>query len=199
VTGLLFFLACLLPPVELLPDEVAPIAEHEREFVRREIEALLPGVRLVVAPEKLNELAWARRVHFTLQPSQREFRLWDGTRVDLLTPHHAIEVEWASKWSQSFGQTVYYAENTQVEPAVILLVNDLDAEQHYVNRARVVGARLKIPIWLVDTKRNRLLLGGDIFDLEQPPQGVKDPGDRTRVSRPVPVDPAIGPATTVRR
>jgi len=37
-----------------------------------------------------------------------EVRLHDDTRVDLLSPTHAIEVDWAANWAESMGQSVHY-------------------------------------------------------------------------------------------
>lgn len=52
-----------------------------------------------------------------------QHRLPDGTRVDLLTPDVAYEVEWCdrTKVYEAFGQAIYYASSTNRDPGVILL------------------------------------------------------------------------------
>jgi hypothetical protein len=163
-----------------LAAEEKPITDAERQFVLDEIKEGLDGREPVVEKQKLNELAWSRRIHLTMQPSKREYRLWDGTRVDVLTPRHAIEVEWATKWAESFAQSVYYAETADKVPAVILLVKDFKTEERYVYRAKVVAAKLNILLWLVDTRKNELRMAGSVIQLKTP-EGVKrEPGLRVR-------------------
>lgn len=67
-----------------------------------------------------------------------EVRLWDGTRVDILTPTHAIEVDWADKWAEGIGQALYYAALTDREPMVLLLVENYDDDAKYIYRCQTV-------------------------------------------------------------
>lgn len=50
-----------------------------------------------------------------------EHRLSSGGRVDCLDSEYAIEVDYADKWAEAIGQSLYYAASTQRKPAVILL------------------------------------------------------------------------------
>lgn len=43
---------------------------------------------------------------------QVEYQLNDFTRVGYLTQKYAIEFEWAKKWAESIGQSLYYAKMT---------------------------------------------------------------------------------------
>lgn len=43
-------------------------------------------------------------------------------RIDILTDQYAIEVEFAAKWKNSIGQALWYALNTQHQPAIILIL-----------------------------------------------------------------------------
>jgi hypothetical protein len=54
---------------------------------------------------------------------QIEYVLFDKTRVDCLTNEYAIEVDWAKKWAESIGQSLYYAKITEKKPAVALIVS----------------------------------------------------------------------------
>ena len=47
-----------------------------------------------------------------------EYRLKDRTRVDCLTDDYAIEVDFAKKWAESVGQSLFYAQMTKRDPAV---------------------------------------------------------------------------------
>ena len=66
-----------------------------------------------------------------------EYRLWDKTRVDMLTRYEAIEVDWAHKWAEGIGQSLYYAQVTRKRPALLLLYRDLkvDAFHHELTKA----------------------------------------------------------------
>lgn len=50
-----------------------------------------------------------------------ETALPNGGRVDCLSPIFAIEVDFSEKWHQAIGQSLYYAAETGLEPAIILI------------------------------------------------------------------------------
>lgn len=64
---------------------------------------------------------------------KREFVLWDNTRVDCLTKDYAIEFDFAKKWAESIGQSLYYAKMTGKKPAVTLILTQLE-DYKYVKR-----------------------------------------------------------------
>ena len=51
---------------------------------------------------------------------QTEFPVESG-RVDILTGTHAIEVEFAHKWKEAIGQSLWYALQTERTPAIVLI------------------------------------------------------------------------------
>ena len=53
---------------------------------------------------------------------QVEVVMKDGTRCDILTSTHAIEVDFARKWAEAIGQSLHYALHTGKRPAVALIV-----------------------------------------------------------------------------
>lgn len=53
---------------------------------------------------------------------QIEYQLKDFTRVDCLTQDYAIEFDWARKWAESIGQSLYYAKMTGKKPAVAIIM-----------------------------------------------------------------------------
>lgn len=77
---------------------------------------------------------------------QEEVVQWDRSRVDLLTPTHAIEVDWAYKWSEAIGQSLYYAALTGKQPGIILLTTNRHEEARFIYRCQTVCARHGI--WL---------------------------------------------------
>jgi hypothetical protein len=70
-----------------------------------------------------------------------EVILWDRTRVDLLTPKYAIEVDWARKWAEAIGQATWYGIVTDRQPAVLLLARPGKDDRHLF-RATAVCAKL---------------------------------------------------------
>jgi hypothetical protein len=77
----------------------------------------------------------------------------DGSRCDLLTDTHAIEVEWAYKWKEAPAQAVLYAIWTGKEPGVLLLVKDPVADKVEILRCKMVCERLKISMTIRDPRQ----------------------------------------------
>ena len=76
-----------------------------------------------------------------------EYVLFDRTRVDCLTDKYAIEVDFAKKWAESIGQALYYADVTNKEPAVALIVGEDD--ERYVERVKRVAKTHGIEIMIL--------------------------------------------------
>lgn len=72
-----------------------------------------------------------------------EFLLWDNTRVDCLTKDYAIEFDFAKKWAESVGQSLYYSKMTGKKPAVALILTDL-SDYRYVKRVERLDNGIKI-------------------------------------------------------
>ncbi len=54
----------------------------------------------------------------------------EGGRMDILTDEHAIEVEWASNWKESIGQSLWYAMQENKKPRIIMLLKK-EVERKY--------------------------------------------------------------------
>jgi len=67
-----------------------------------------------------------------------EYRLSDGTRVDILTDDLAIEVDFAKGWYEAIGQATHYARLTKKKPAILLIVKRPEDEK-YVKAAIEAG------------------------------------------------------------
>ena len=93
-----------------------------------------------------------RLVQDRFPQAQVEFRLWDRTRVDILTKSHAIEVDWAPKWAEGLGQALYYGAVTGKDPGLVLLVKDRNKEARYIYRAQTVAVKHGITLWVVEVE-----------------------------------------------
>lgn len=111
---------------------------------------LLPLLLALVLSAPAGEVQEVQRLAQTERwaGAKLEVRLWDDTRVDLLTDTHAIEADWPHKWAEAVGQALYYAQVTGKKPGIILLVKDLKAESRYVYRCQTVCAKHGITLWI---------------------------------------------------
>lgn len=76
-----------------------------------------------------------------------EHRLEDGTRVDCLLDDYALEVDWAYKWAESIGQSLYYAMKTGKKPAVLLILGP--DEERFLSRLNLVAEKYEITVFIV--------------------------------------------------
>jgi hypothetical protein len=83
-----------------------------------------------------------------------EYRLKDRTRVDCLLNDYAIEVDFAKKWAESIGQSLYYASQTSRKAAVLLIMEDFQKDEKYLHRLKDVSQKHGIDIWIIDRQFN---------------------------------------------
>jgi hypothetical protein len=82
---------------------------------------------------------------------QVEVVMKDGTRCDILTATHAIEVDFAKKWAEAIGQSLNYAMHTGKRPGVALIVLS-PSDNKYIERVRKISAEysLGLTIYPID-------------------------------------------------
>lgn len=78
-----------------------------------------------------------------------EYRLKDKTRVDCLTDEFAVEVDWAKKWAEAVGQSLYYAYMSHKRPAIVLIVRK-KKDKKYIKRAKKLTVRYNIKLFIID-------------------------------------------------
>lgn len=76
-----------------------------------------------------------------------EHRLWDETRVDLISDEYAVEVDFPEKWAECIGQALYYGHVTDRQPVCLLLVAS-PADDHFVYRCQTVCEAHDILLWI---------------------------------------------------
>lgn len=77
-----------------------------------------------------------------------EYRLEDNARVDCLSDRYAIEIEYAKKWAEGIGQSLYYAQMTHKTPAIGLIIAD-GKEEVYLKRLTHVADKHGIKIFII--------------------------------------------------
>ena len=80
-----------------------------------------------------------------------EYELPDKARVDCLTKEYAIEFDFAYKWAESIGQSLYYAMMTDRKPAVVLIMENPEHEQQYLKRLKTVAEKYGITVFTMTT------------------------------------------------
>lgn len=82
-----------------------------------------------------------------------EVVLSDRTRVDCLTPTHAVEFDWAKKWAEGIGQALNYSRLTGKRAAVMLIITSPKDLKH-LKRARAIAAHFRLPldVWAIRGK-----------------------------------------------
>ena len=79
----------------------------------------------------------------------REYQLKDRARIDCLSDTYAIEIEFARKWAEGIGQSLYYAQMSGKKPAIALIMAP-GKEETYLNRLNTVATRHGIKIFIID-------------------------------------------------
>ena len=79
---------------------------------------------------------------------EMEYILRDRTRVDCLTDEYAIEVDFAKKWAEGIGQSLYYAHMTGKKPAVGFIMNT-DKDQRYFKRLDALANKYGIKVFII--------------------------------------------------
>ena len=72
-----------------------------------------------------------------------EYVLPDRTRIDCLTDEYAIEYDYAKKWAESIGQSLYYAKKTGKKPAVAIIISK-PSDRKYIKRIEDVEQGITI-------------------------------------------------------
>ena len=98
-------------------------------------------------PKKLNEKYYQTQLCEKLD-GEMEYVLKDRTRVDCLTDEYAIEVDFAKKWAESVGQSLYYAKMTHKQPAVGLIVGTKDKK--HLKRLNLLAKEYGIKVFVIE-------------------------------------------------
>lgn len=92
-------------------------------------------------PEKYYQEQWCDKWH-----GKQEYKLKDNTRVDCLTKNYAVEFDFAPKWAESIGQSLYYSKMTNKKPAVILII-EKPSDWKYYHRLNKIAHDHNITVW----------------------------------------------------
>ena len=99
------------------------------------------------APAQSSEADYIRLIHRYLG-GQTEVSVYGG-RADIVNSSHAIEVEYASKWKEAIGQSLWYAIQTNKRPGIVLIKRST-ADNKYVImlQSTLDYAKLDTRVWV---------------------------------------------------
>jgi len=78
-----------------------------------------------------------------------EYKLADRTRIDCLTSTHSIEFDFAQKWAEAIGQSLYYSSMTNRKAGVVLILENKSNEQKYLERLLIIAEKHGIDVWII--------------------------------------------------
>ena len=78
-----------------------------------------------------------------------EYKLQDNTRVDCVIDDYAIEFDFANKWSESIGQSLYYSHCLNKKAGVVLIMENIEKDTKYLNRLLKVANLHNITVWTI--------------------------------------------------
>src|SRR5574344_1361941 len=81
-----------------------------------------------------------------------EYVLPDATRIDCLTNDYAIEFDFANKWAESIGQSLFYALSTGKKAGIVLIMERPQRDKKYYERVNNVAIKYNIKIWTMTSK-----------------------------------------------
>lgn len=81
-----------------------------------------------------------------------EYVLFDNTRVDCLLQNYAVEFDFANKWAEAIGQSLYYSIITRKRAGVVLIMENEECDEKYLARLKKVAKIYGITVWTVTSK-----------------------------------------------
>ncbi|MBL6996768.1 hypothetical protein [Desulfobacula sp.] len=97
-------------------------------------------------PEKYYQDIWCKE-----QKGKTEYQLPDKTRCDCLTDSHAIEVDFAVKWYEALGQSLYYSLQTGKRSGIVLIVENQNDLKYWIRlNSTILHFGLQIDTWKIE-------------------------------------------------
>lgn len=94
-----------------------------------------------IYPEKYYQNKWCGK-----WGGKAEYLLPDRTRVDCITKSYAVEFDFAPKWAEAVGQSLYYSKITGKQAAIVLIL-EKESDFKYFERAKLLAKDNNIQLW----------------------------------------------------
>jgi hypothetical protein len=116
-------------------------------MIRSTLTALLLALTLTASLDaaRLNPEAHYQEIAAKKYSGQTEVTTPDGTRCDIVTETHAIEVDFADKWAEAIGQSLNYTFQLDKRAGILLILEKESDEKHLI-RLNSIVEYYKLPI-----------------------------------------------------
>jgi hypothetical protein len=98
-----------------------------------------------VSAERLNSESYYQKIAAEKYSGKTEVSMPDGTRCDIVTETHAIEVDFADKWGEAIGQSLNYAFQSNKRAGILLILEKKTDEKHLI-RVNSIVQHFDLPI-----------------------------------------------------
>ncbi len=72
------------------------------------------------------------------------------TRCDCLTSTHAVEFDFANKWAEAIGQSLYYSLQTGRRAGIALIIEKKSDYKHWLRlNSTIMELKLPIDTWII--------------------------------------------------
>ena len=95
--------------------------------------------------ERLNPESYYQKIAAEKYNGQTEVQMPDGTRCDIVTEKHAIEVDFADKWGEAIGQSLNYGFQSNKRAGILIILEHKDDEKHLI-RINSIVRHFELPI-----------------------------------------------------
>ena len=112
-----------------------------------------------LSAERLNHESYYQKIAAEILDGQTEITMGDNTRCDIVTETHAIELDWKSKWSESIGQSLNYALQSNKRAGIILIIDDVNDTKEAIRVNSIIRHyELPLTLWVIDKDSEELKL-----------------------------------------
>ena len=109
---------------------------------------LLPLTLLAKLPERYYQDKFALEIN-----GETEVVTGDGTRCDILTETHAIEVDFARKWGEAIGQSLNYSFQLNRRAGILLILESPSDRRHLIRVNSIIqNFNLPIDVWEISAE-----------------------------------------------
>ncbi len=106
---------------------------------------LLLALASSLSAARLNTESYYQKIAAEKYNGQTEVSMPDGTRCDIITETHAIEVDFADKWGEAIGQSLNYAFQSNKRAGILLILEKESDEKHLI-RVNSIVKHFDLPI-----------------------------------------------------
>lgn len=111
------------------------------------------GASEALAQKRLHPERWYQDKWCAAAGGKAEVRLPDGCKADCITDTHAIEFDFAQKWHEAIGQSLFYALQTGKRAGIVLILENPLKERKYWIMLNTVIEHYDLPVdaWIIET------------------------------------------------